>query len=599
MLLRRFLPFSPGCRARFVAAACCPFASLAQTSSTSDDLVLLPPFIVEERIEGPSWRYASVPGFEILTRCHDAKSRALAESFYRAHHVHRALLPARFEMQLDVPVALIFYDENLWPVELQESAAAFLGLQNFSFPQTRAAPGDPTPLDRWLGRAPMSDPSRPRATAGSTPAAPKPHTFLTDLRLSSSDSIHIFTLAPSGHDHLFRTYLRPTYLAQLLAGRTPSLPSWFLTGFLNAYGQMEFGGEAITLPPLVWLTPEDTKTARDEPAAATRKFLPLVDLLGENADLLASRTAREHQIAHAQLELLVRWALDPRAPDRRDRFWTLVERACTEPVTPELISTSLGLDPAALLAELAQFLPDALRHSQRWAIESIAYPDFEFRPATSAEIARLRGDWERLEARYAATAAPDTVEKYRSQSLRTLRNAYDRGEHTPALLAVLGLSELEAGNIAAATDHLAFATRHRVVRPSAYVELARLLLQAHVSQATERSRPLTLGEAREVLDLLYVARRQHPLLPDVFRLAAHTWNACATAPAPDDLAFLLDAPAHFPRSAELSYHAARFALAADDAPRAARIADAALQLGASDAFTPRLIEFRANLASPK
>lgn len=580
---------------RFAAVLACallgPFIRLSAQTAPNEEPVQLPPFIVEERIAGPSWRYACVPGFEILTRCHDTKSRALAESFFRAHEVHRALLPRRFEMQLDVPIALIFYDENLWPIELQQTAADFLGLQTFSFRPTRAAPGDPTPLDYWLGR----DATRPRSAPGSAASALKPHTFLTDLRLSDADSIHIFTLAPEGHGHLFRTYLRPTYIAQLLAGRTPSLPSWFLAGFLNLYRQLEFGGDSITLAPFVWLSPEESKSARNHPAAATREFLPFVDLLDESAAAFAARTPREHQIVHAQLELFLRWALDPRTPDRRDRFWALVERACSEPVTPELIAITLGIDAHRLNDELAAFLPDAVRHSPRWDMPAVTYPDFEFRPASTSEIARLRGDWERLEARYAATAAPDTVEKYRHQSLRTLRHAYDRGEHDPALVATLGLAELDAGNFDSAREHLTFATHQRVVRPTAYIELARLQLQHHLAPSAYGRSHLSPAQAREITQLLRLARDQHPLLPDTYRLAAQAWNACDTAPTTDDLAFLLEAPIHFPRSAELCYHAARFALAAGDIARAQQITVNALRLGPSDTFAPRLAELHVTL----
>src|SRR5690606_11383483 len=139
-----------------------------------------------------------------------------------------------------------------------------------------------------------------------------------------------------------------------------------------------------------------------------------------------------------------------------------------------------------------------------------------------------------LESHYAATAAPDTVEKYRNQSLRTLRDAFDRGEHQPALVAVLGLAELDAGNLDAAREHLAFATTQRVLRPSACIELARLRLQEHLA----RNLSLTAAEVREIQDLLRLARQQQPILPDVFRLAARAWNACQTAPTTDDRAFL-------------------------------------------------------------
>ena len=40
--------------------------------------VVLPPFIVEDASKGPPWRYAQMPGFEILSRCDDGTTRDLA-----------------------------------------------------------------------------------------------------------------------------------------------------------------------------------------------------------------------------------------------------------------------------------------------------------------------------------------------------------------------------------------------------------------------------------------------------------------------------------------------------------------------------------------
>lgn len=51
--------------------------------SAAEPAVALPPFLVEAKGPGPSWRYAQSPEFEILSRIPDATTQSLAESFHR------------------------------------------------------------------------------------------------------------------------------------------------------------------------------------------------------------------------------------------------------------------------------------------------------------------------------------------------------------------------------------------------------------------------------------------------------------------------------------------------------------------------------------
>jgi len=52
-------------------------------------------------------------------------------------------------------------------------------------------------------------------------------------------------------------------------------------------------------------------------------------------------------------------------------------------------------------------------------------PDFEVERATSNEIARLRGEWERLAIGHVQRRLPRVREPYIAQARRTLRRAYD------------------------------------------------------------------------------------------------------------------------------------------------------------------------------
>ena len=132
--------------------------------------VQLPPFIVDQTA-GPPWRYYQTPGFEILSRCKDPTTERLALAFNRGNELLDVILPARFQGAMDVPKALIFYDENLWPVSQQNAVAAMLQ----ALPPARGttARGDRVPIRRvqtpGLDPPPSTDPRRFFANLGLTP----------------------------------------------------------------------------------------------------------------------------------------------------------------------------------------------------------------------------------------------------------------------------------------------------------------------------------------------------------------------------------------------------------------------------------------------
>src|SRR5256885_312432 len=86
------------------------FAAVQLFSSAraaDEPVVALPPFIVEEASKGPPWRYAEIPGYEILSRCSDATTREVVEVHWRLHQLLAEILPERLQVKLTVPRALI------------------------------------------------------------------------------------------------------------------------------------------------------------------------------------------------------------------------------------------------------------------------------------------------------------------------------------------------------------------------------------------------------------------------------------------------------------------------------------------------------------
>src|SRR5690606_38370004 len=144
--------------------------------------------------------------------------------------------------------------------------------------------------------------------------------FLTNLMLSDTDSMTIFSIAPRISDDANRSHLTPSYVGHLLGRRTPKLSTWFEVGFLANYAGMKFSDDAIKLEAMIW--PSEL---------AGSPLLPMDEFLATDALARLSDRGNASQVWFAQAELFVRWALAP-TEARSESFWTFVERAAKEPV---------------------------------------------------------------------------------------------------------------------------------------------------------------------------------------------------------------------------------------------------------------------------
>ena len=550
--------------------------ALALRSARAADepgVVALPPFMVEELAKGPPWRYAQSPDFEILSRCNDSTTRHLTETYHRLHRLLALVLPERLQVRHDVTKTVIFYDEELRPAASQEIIAQML----------RSSGAVPPPEELAGGRG----------FRGIAPA-PRRYTFLPNMRLWDKDAMAIFAIVRSGELDANTLFLTSDYVGYLVRSRTPSLPAWFVTGLLGLYPQMKFRGEIITLEPAEWVSAAETRLLKADPKTS-RPLLPFAAFL--RAETSANHQTKEENLRvwSSQAELFIRWALDGRAGARREGFWKFVERSAAEPVTEKLAQECLGLDYAALAGQLAAFLPAAVRRTVTLRPEaSIKLPPLALRHATDGEIARIKGDWERLEIDYVRRRFPELAPKYVEQARRTLLRAYDRNDRDPRLLAVLGLCEIDAGNDAGARDHLEAAARLGVVRPRAWLELARLRLAERL-EAPASDGKLSAGQAAEVLAPLFTARSQNPPLPEVYELIAEVWSRCASAPTHGHLAVLSEGVALFPRRVPLVQRAAALFLENGYAEEAAAFIDLGQRIATDDAERARFAELQTRL----
>lgn len=555
-----------------------PGAARAQ----DDKAVALPPFIVEEMSKGPPWRYGEMPGFEILSRCSDRTTRELSLAHYRLHRLLELLLPERLQLTFAIPRTIIFYDEELQSAASQEVIASMLKRAT----KNAAAADDVAPVD--FGRS-------GRRTPLMGPGIGRQVNFLPNLRLWDRDAMMVFAIVRDGSVDADRLVLTADYVNYLLANRTPTLPWWFMNAVVRLYDRTDYETNGLSLRPITWISDEVTAAVRRDPKTAPAP-LPLAEFF---AGVPAGGTPEgdlRRQIWLAQGPLFVRWALDGRSPEQREAFWNFVDRAGE--VTPESFQRGLGLDLAAADAALAAYLPAAIRKTITLRpAHPLKPPVIELRNASDGEIARLKGDWERLEVGFVRKSSPEIAGKYLEQARRTLRHAYDRDVRDPRLLAAMGLCECDAGDDAAARAYLEEAARLGPLRPRADYELARLRFAEAGAHPAGRGGRLSAEQIAAIFTPLFAARAQVPAQVEVYELIAQVWTRAEYRPTRGHLDVLEDGVRLFPRRASLVYQAAALYADYGFAPEAAELVRLGLLVAKDTGDRERFTQLETRLAA--
>ncbi|MDO8543567.1 MAG: hypothetical protein Q7S40_24260 [Opitutaceae bacterium] len=500
--------------------------------------VTLPPFLVEETAQPLPWRYAEVAGLEVLSCCPDRLTRALIANHHRLHALLGELLSPALQLKMSGPRTLLFVDSARQPPTSQEVVAHMA----LSAVDQQALDNATVPLDDGkLRRRPL----------------PPRYTFLPNLRLWDRDAQALFAVVQESEFNANRVALTPEYVAHILRNRLPALPPWFISGVLTLFARATFAEDTLTLERLDWISETGSAALRAGPEG-NRALLPLADFFAGELPPDDPALGEGLSLWQAQAALFIRWGLAGRGAPRRAALWKFAERAAVEPVSEALFQECFGLDFATARQQLTAYLPEAMR--EKLALRPAQrprLPDYALRPASDVEIARIKGDWERLEIGFVKAQFPALTQKYLEQARRTLRRAYDHGSRDPRLLAAIGLCEVDAGNDVAARGFLEdAAARTKTLRPRACFELARLRFAAEGGQGASAGLRLTPEQASAVLTPLAAAREQEPPLPEVYMLIAEVWAACAEPPIREQLAVLEQGVRIFPRHTELVYRTA-------------------------------------------
>jgi len=375
----------------------------------------------------------------------------------------------------------------------------------------------------------------------------------------------------------------------------------------------------VRVPPFVWVSGEESARLRVkwnqeiklDPGKlyAETPLLPMQDIIGGRHPPPGSSEAVDlyNRRWTSQAALFVRFALDDnaRGPTNggnqawRDSFWKFLERASTEPVTEGLFRDCFGVGYEAMRSQLVHYLYPALFTIGRLGTTAHEPAPVPVRAATASEVARIKGDWERLEADMVKRTYPGLSGAYLEHAHHTLWHAYALGDRDPRLLAAMGLYACDAGSDAAAQPLLTAAVQARVVRPKAYLELARILYAKDLASPAGRHGKLSAAQTESVFGPLAAGWAQPPPLLRACELLADIWFHSEVAPSPTDLAELEKVTLLFPRSSRLISQLVVLDAQAGRLREATQLIDRALPQTDDEPSRVRLLKLRELVIAPK
>ena len=521
---------SPGAtflRGCWVASLCVPLASMGQPAvspASADRPIELPPMIVSDFSKASPWLYASVDGFEYLSRCSVGTTHAFAASQWYIHALLREFIPDEFLAKQDAPTASL-----LMPLALKSASDDAVRQEMLRTEQEE------------MKRRTESARQKGEVTFSSRLL------FMPNHRLDDRDTSAVFTYVDESTFDADRMIVATDYVHTKLMRSHPMLPQWFVEGIAGLHTQASFRVDPITLPPFTWISAEETAALVSD-IEIRRPFLPMSEMFA-SAALLGDGNTHPLRVAvwRSQVRLFIRWAFDPDHPAARENLWKFVRQASKQPINEAMFTDCFGFGYSELRDRLSDYLPTAVKSPIRIMPRKLPpAPRVEVKTATPAQIARLRGEWERLEIAFVRERHPQFVDRYIEQARNTLRRAVGSGLREPQLLASLGLCEIDAGDPDAARPWLEAAADANVVRPRVYFEIARLRWEA-LTRAVPENRGFSNAELEPIFAPLRRAIQQAPLLPEAVLLLQDAWLRSRETILPSDLPWMIDVTRQFRR----------------------------------------------------
>jgi len=550
-------------------------------------IIELPKFVVTDSRElAPPevWRYATIPGFEILTNASDKATQRLLRDFdmFRQALSHVWQVPNR----LSHTTSLIISGKG-------SKFDAFV-------PKGRAASAEAGLASLFLKK-------------GSQTAIVIDMQATTLNVLSIDDSLDAATGTDSGqisveHDkQLYREYVR-----YLLSQSEPRLGAWLEEGLSQIIMRMKFDRRWIEFAKLedpntvsvqaAFIAEANAALAAEDPdaigfagapagdrdfnaALRRRALMPMEKLFAVAHDSSEATNVLGNNRWAKQCYAFVHMCLYGQKGKFQKAFATFLQRSAREPITEAMFKECFGQTFKQMLMTIRLYCDFTVyEHKYFKSKEDIIIPPppLALREATQSEIGRIKGE--------ALVLAGHTA-KARSELIAP----YQRGERDPNLLAALGLYERSAGEDERARKFLEAAFAGKSKRPDACIELARMRQAEAIAKPGAADGRLSVAQVQGILAPLRLARDQPPPMPALYELAGDTWLRSAVRPTPDDAKLLLEGALRFPQRMRFVYQASVAAVETNDVKSAHLLADHGLRHAPDERTKQGFVELKAQL----
>jgi hypothetical protein len=572
-----------------VTSLCASGTSRAAQPPVAEGVVELPRFVVTDNRELPppeAWRYATIPGFEILSSASDKATQRLLRDF------------DEFRQALSY----------VWPIPNRISQTTSLILT-----------GKGGKFDAFLQKGKVA------SDAGTASLFLKQGTqtaILVDLQattlnvLNVDDTADAATGTDSGlvtveHDkQLYREYIR-----YLLSQNEPRLPAWLEEGLSQIIMRMQIDKRTIEFAKLedpnaisaqaAQVATLNALTAADDPDSPTlpgapaedrdfnaalrrRALIPLDRFFAVPHDAPEAMNPLGNNVWAKQSYAFVHMCLYGMRGKHQKAFGQFLQRLAREPLSEAMFKECFKLTYKQMLMELRGYC-DFADYQSKGVRAAKGQPDLivrpapvELREATQSEIGRIKGEALVL-AGYPKSARTELIAPY------------IRGERDPNLLAALGMFEKKNGEEERARKFLDAAFAGKTNRPDALLEVARYRYADAMAKPGGAEGRLSAEQTRSVLEPLLIARRQPPHMPALYELAGDTWIRSAAQPQREDAQVLIDGAQIFPSRLKLIYQAATVALAAGELQPAHALADHGLRWAPDANSKKRFEDLKASL----
>jgi len=495
---------------------------------TEGDTVKLPTMTVTEAANLPeleAWRYARIPGFEVLANASDNETRRLLVDFQK------------FQQAVKL----------IWPAPVKPVAAATIILC-----------GKDNKFDEFTGKKSIVEGT---LTPSLFIRNREQISILVDLQtqqVSINDAVALLNTGSASVEYQVDHYrqLYREYIHYLLSQGELRPPAWLEEGLAQIimdidlrdktliYGKVDtYRGEASGGSP-VEADEFDASVASavvgEQPFNVVlqhRAFIPFEQFFAITHQSPEAQSPLGNNLWAKQAYAFVHFCLFGENLRFKDALVTLVGRLVKEPLSEALFKECFKVGYKDMSKQLRAYLRYTKHKYQQYNLQDtdrLSLESIELQPADATQIGLIKGDALRLAGRT-------------GQALAEYRMAYLRGSRDPALLAGLGAVE---GDPETARKYIDLAVKNGVNRPSAYVKQAQMRLNDFKTDPGPDGK-LTATQVGLVLTPLFKARSLPPPLPETYETIAATWALSSVAPKPEHLTVLDEGARRFPRDSNL------------------------------------------------